>query len=144
MRIAHLKENSWGVVVFFSTSVSRFHTGFIRLQRKNLCAESCWGWRQSWHLGESKMCILCSFWFVRQVFLSTRNCRSLASMSLLVRASLIICFCNRGGEFCVEESFVKFDHAVSSNASLLISFENSLQPLMLGEVSCRSGCTRGP
>ena len=38
---------------------------------------------------------------------------------------------------------MKFDHAVSSNASLLISFENSLQPLMLGEVICRSGCFRG-
>ena len=39
---------------------------------------------------------------------------------------------------------MKFDHAVSSKVSLLISFENSLQPLMLGEVSCRSGCIRGP
>ena len=39
---------------------------------------------------------------------------------------------------------MKFDHAVSSKVSLLISFENSLQPLMLGEVSCRSGCMRGP
>ena len=78
------------------------------------------------------------------MFLSTRNCRSLASISLLVRASLIICFSNLlRGISCVEESFAKFDHAPSSKVSLLISFENSLQPLMLSEVICRSGCMRG-
>ena len=88
---------------------------------------------------------MCNFLFVMQVFLSTKNCRSLASISLLVRASLIICFSSlTGGISCVEESFAKFDHAPSSKVSLLINFENSLQPLMLGEVICRSGWMKGP
>ena len=90
------------------------------------------------------MCILCNFWLVRQVFLRTRYWRSFASMSLLVRASFVICVCNLGGGMLwVEENFEKFDHAVSSKESLLMSFENCLQPLMLGEVSCRRGCISG-
>ena len=91
------------------------------------------------------MCILCNFLFVRHVFLNTKNCKSLASMSLLVLASFTICFSSlMGGISCVVENFVKFDQAPSSNVSVLINFENSLQPLMFGEVICRSGWINGP
>ena len=79
------------------------------------------------------------------MFLNTKNCRSLASMSLFVRASFTICFSSlMGGISCVVENFVKFDQAPSSKVSVLISFGNSLQPLMFGEVICRSGWIKGP
>ena len=61
-----------------------------------------------------------------------------------MRASFVICACNLGGGMLwVEENFEKFDHAVSSKESLLMSFESCLHPLMLGEVSCRRGCISG-
>ena len=74
------------------------------------------------------------------MFLNTKNCKSLASMSLLVLANFTICFSNlSGGISCVKENFAKFDQAPSSKFSVLINLENSLHPLMFGEVSCRSG-----
>ena len=79
------------------------------------------------------------------MFLNTKNCRSLASMSLFVRASFTICFYSlMGGISCVVENLAIFDQAPSSKVSVLINFENSLQPLMFGEVICRSGWINSP
>ena len=56
--IAHLSENVWGEEVESKISDKRVHTGLILVQRKNLCAESCCGCAQRWHMGESRMCHL--------------------------------------------------------------------------------------
>ena len=72
--------------------------------------------------------------FVRHVFLSTKNCRSLASTSLVVQANLMICFSSLGGMSWVVENFKKLDHVPSLKVSFFINFEYSLQPLMFGEV----------
>ena len=138
--IAHLCEKVWGEEVESRISDKRVHTGLILVQRKNLCAESCCGCVQRWHMGESKMCHLCSLLFVMQVFLRTKNCKSLASMSLLVFANFMICLWSlSGGIWCVDENFVKLDQSASTKELLQINLENSLQPLMFGEVSCSMG-----
>ena len=131
-------------MVFLVILDKNSQTGFTCLQWKNLWAESCSGWGQREHMGDCNTPILCNFLFVRHVFLKTKYCKSLASTSLLVLASFIICFCNLGGGISwTAENFEKFYHDPSSNQSVWINFENSLHPLMFGEVICRSGCIKG-
>ena len=86
------------------------------------------------------MCILYSFRFVMQVFLKTKNCKSLASISLLVLANFVICLWSLSGEiWCVDENFAKLGQSASTKVLVQINLENSLQPLIFGEVSCIMG-----